>query len=88
MSEGDAIAAALEARLEVIEREIDRLTRLAASEKDAARQQQYWELARDTQAEARKLRDELSRRVPGPLKPARRLLAGLFKALAPRRRPA
>jgi len=55
---------ALQGRLEAIGEEIDRLTRLAASAKDSAMQRQYWELARDAQAEARRLREEFSRIAP------------------------
>ena len=80
MSEGDPIAAALQARLETIEHEIDRLTRLAAAEEDADRTQKYWELARDVQSEARKLRNEFAK-IVFQAGPARRpLLAGLWKA--------
>jgi hypothetical protein len=60
MSEVDPVVVALQARLEAIEQEIDRLTRLAAAEDDYVRRQQYWDLARDVQAEARKLRGEFS----------------------------
>jgi hypothetical protein len=58
------LEAALQARLEAIAEEIDRLTRLAASVKDSASQRQYWEMAREAQAEARKLREEFSRIAP------------------------
>ncbi|MGA3372097.1 MAG: hypothetical protein ABSC48_10085 [Terracidiphilus sp.] len=61
MSEENPIEAAIQSRLEGIEQEIDRLTRLAAGEKETAQQRQNWELARDMQTEARKLREELSK---------------------------
>ncbi len=58
MSENEAVAAALRARLEALEEEIDRLMRLASSAKNAETQQRYWNLARDVQSEARKLRND------------------------------
>jgi hypothetical protein len=59
--EANPIEQAIQARLDTIEQEIDCLSRMAASAKDIALQRQYWELAGDMQAEARKLRDELNR---------------------------
>jgi hypothetical protein len=85
-SEDNPIEAALQARLEAIGEEIDRLTRLAASAKDSAAQRQYWELAGDAQAEARKLREEFSRIAPSAKKRSRwRSVAGWLKACGPHR---
>ena len=60
MSKEDPVVMALQARLVAIEQEIDRLTRFATAENDHARQKQYWGLAGDLQAEARRLRCEFS----------------------------
>jgi hypothetical protein len=43
-------------RLKVLEEEILRLSKLAAESSDQLRQDQYWNLARDLQREARALR--------------------------------
>jgi hypothetical protein len=65
----DHVLAALQARLEVLEKEIDRLSRLASEADDVTRQQQYWDLAQDLQRDARKIRDELRRARARSLKP-------------------
>jgi ferritin len=64
MSEDEAVAGAIEERLKAIEEELRRLTELASEEKDAERRQQYWDLARDVQAEARKVRMILAQMPP------------------------
>ncbi|HTW57011.1 MAG TPA: hypothetical protein VMD99_02650 [Terriglobales bacterium] len=56
---GDAVVAALLARLASLEKEIARLTCLASKEQDAIRQEGYWSLARDLQREAREIRKKL-----------------------------
>jgi cell division septum initiation protein DivIVA len=53
------IVRALEDRLRELEKEIDRLTRQAASASDQKQQDQYWELARELQREARSIRKEI-----------------------------
>ena len=85
MSEEEQLAEAIRERLTTIECEIDRLTRLAAATEDAARQREYWDFARDLQADACKLRNELSKlflRAPTPFR--RPFLSRLLKALTPR----
>lgn len=56
---GNPMIAALAARLESIESEIDRLTRLASQEQNVSRQEQYLALARDLNREAREIRKHL-----------------------------
>ena len=81
MAEEDPVVTALEARLEALQQEVDRLTRLAPDEHDDCLRQQYWDLARDTQAEVRKLRSEFSGRLTSSGKEkARSLFARLFSA--------
>jgi hypothetical protein len=53
------ILAALRARLEAIEREVDRITRFALSEDDVARQDACLALARDLQRDAREIREQI-----------------------------
>ena len=55
-SHSDETANSILARLQTLEEEIRRLTDLAATEEDAERRQQFWELARDLQGEARQVR--------------------------------
>jgi capsule polysaccharide export protein KpsE/RkpR len=50
------VVQALQARLESIDSEILRLAKLASETDDARRQQQYWDLAKDLQKEARSIR--------------------------------
>jgi hypothetical protein len=50
---------ALQARLEALEEEILRLTRLASEANDQTQQENYWRLAQDLQLEARELRLEM-----------------------------
>jgi hypothetical protein len=52
---------ALEARLQVLEQEILRLTQLAAQEKETEQQDKFWQLAQDLQREARQIRSEIAR---------------------------
>jgi hypothetical protein len=54
-------AKALEARLQILEQEILRLTRVAAQEKETEQQDRFWELARDLQREAHEIRSEIAR---------------------------
>jgi hypothetical protein len=79
--QADPVAEAFEERLEAITRQIDRLTRLAAETEDATERQEYWNLARDAQAEARKLRREFSTYAPNDPRPRPRLIAGWIKKL-------
>jgi len=55
------IALALQARLDIIEREILRLAQLASTTNDLKRQQEYLTLAQDLQKDAREIRAELHR---------------------------
>jgi len=55
----DAVAQALQARIEAVESEILHLTKLASETDDSRRQQQYWDFAKDLQQEARLIRAEL-----------------------------
>ena len=58
-SVGEPITAAIEARLESIENEIDRVTRLASQELDLTRQEAFLALARDLQRNAREIRKQI-----------------------------
>jgi uncharacterized phage protein gp47/JayE len=51
-------------RLRTLEAEVRRLTDLAAKDEDEKRRCQYWDLARDVQAEARKVRMVLANLPP------------------------
>jgi len=53
------IVAELRARLETIEQEADRVTRLALKEDEVAKQEAYLALARDMQREAREIREQM-----------------------------
>jgi len=55
------VLGALQARLQVLENEILRLTKLAAQEPGQTQQDNYWRLAQDLQREARALRAEIAR---------------------------
>jgi hypothetical protein len=55
----EPMTSALQARLESIEREIDRVTRLALKEDDASKQEALLSLARDLQRDARAIRDQI-----------------------------
>jgi hypothetical protein len=79
MIENEAVSAALEARLEALEEEIDRLSRLASSAKEVEAQQQYWNLARDAQIEARNLRKEFRELKAPASRPKRWPVANWFK---------
>jgi len=59
---GDSVLAALQARLQIIEAELVRMTDLACKAQDRDRQEQYWQLAQDLQREARKIRAEINSR--------------------------
>jgi hypothetical protein len=59
----ESVAEALQARVQELEEEIDRLTRLAASAKEFEVRKRYWELAGDMQREARKLHNEFQKLV-------------------------
>ena len=54
-------AAALQARLRVLEDEVLRLTKQASQSSDRAEQDNYFRLVQDLQREARELRSELAR---------------------------
>lgn len=58
MDANQATVEALEACLQALDEETDRLICLASSARDPDFQRQYWKLAADVQAEARKLRAE------------------------------
>jgi hypothetical protein len=59
-----ATASLILARLRTLEEEIRHLTDLAAKEDDEMRRSQYWDMARDVQAEARKAREVLAKMEP------------------------
>jgi len=61
----DAVAQALQARIEAVESEILHLTKLASETDDTRRQQQYWDFARDLQREASLIRAELREKRAG-----------------------
>jgi hypothetical protein len=52
---------ALNSRLQVLEDEILRLTRLASQTSEKTQQENYWNLVKDLQGEARSLRAEITK---------------------------
>ena len=59
----NAVIAALQARLEAIERELLRVANLACRTEGRDQQDKYWELAKQLQRDAREIRAEITARL-------------------------
>jgi transcription initiation factor IIE alpha subunit len=60
MSSENPVVTALESQIERLNRELNRLTKLATAGDGLTEQQRYWDMAQETQRELRMLRHELA----------------------------